>query len=61
MESRKELVPKRLCFSFGLNMAFINQQKFWMMSNAKSFRESIVDRTESFALGHSHLLHDLKW
>ena len=29
MESRKELVPKRPCFSFGLNlnMAFINQQK----------------------------------
>jgi len=58
---RKELVPKRPCFSFGLDLAFINQQKFLMMSNAKSSSESIVDRTDSFALGQSHLLHDLKW
>ena len=50
-DGRPELVPKR--FSFGLNMAFINQQKFWMMSNAKSSSESIVDYTESFAYDRS--------
>ena len=61
MDARKELVPKRPCFSFGLDLAFINQQKFFMMSNAKSSSESIVYRNDSFALGQSHLLHDLKW
>ena len=60
MEGRKELVPKRPLFSFGLNMAFINQQMFWMMSNAKSFSESIVDHTKSFAYDRSSFLADKK-
>ena len=47
MDARKELVPKRPCFSFGLNMAFINQQKFWMhnttfWANRVPFGESKV-------------------
>ena len=59
-DGRKELVQKRPLFSFGLNMAFINRQKIWMMSNAKSSNESIVDHTESFAYDRSSFLADKK-